>query len=79
MNIKTVAEEAIRESSISGDICHIYDKTGNYTGLRRSLEMACEDWTDANPDENGNPIFEYWGQDDDGDGWVVHVHVNPAN
>lgn len=81
MDIKTFksAHEAILEAAATGNVVHIYDKANNKTGHRRDLENACEDWTDVNRDENGNTIYEYWGQDDDGDGWIVHVHVNPAN
>ena len=70
-NPYVTAQDAINLSTQTGDIVHI---PCSLDTVQADLLRVCEDWTDANPDENGEAIFEYWGQDDEGDGWRVHVH-----
>lgn len=56
--------EAILESITQNRIVIIETATSDDV---ESLKLASDDWV-----ENGS-IIEFWGRDDDGDDWRVHV------
>ena len=69
------AEDAIRESASHDCVAHVL-AVGT---VQADLLSACEDWTDAGEDQDGDRIYEYWGTDGDGDAWRVHVHGATAH
>lgn len=60
------AQEAIARSISHNEIVHVdYD-----LGTAEDLMVLCEDHTTGNDEE------EYWGVDDDGATWRVHMAVD---
>ena len=60
--------EAIARSISHTEITHV--STAQYSdGMIGELEAECEDWV------KGNDEIEYWGTDDDGNEWRVHVSL----
>lgn len=66
MNVRDIALRAIRESLQYTTIVELDDEPG----LRLELFMESED------DVENEGIAEYWGTDDEGDGWRVHVRLS---
>ena len=69
--VDTAIEDSIRESRI----VHIEDvqlDTQNFVRLADELSSRADDWTEYPTD--GGLVREYWGTDDDGDNWRIHLH-----
>jgi len=64
------AEQAIKESIRTNTVVHIdYDAEAVLT-----LGAECDD-NARTQDGEGNGVWEYWGEDEDGSTWRVHVTV----
>jgi len=66
MEISKSATNAIRLSQARGQIMHCEDTDDN----RRTLENACDDWTDA---QDGNEYWQINPQNNDKMIWRVHL------
>lgn len=58
------SQQAIEESASRNRIVTIDDAAAEDIEV---LKLAADDWV-----ENG-PVIEFWGRDDDGDNWRIHV------
>jgi len=67
--MKNTITDAIEESVIRNRIVTIEDPTSVDI---EALKNAADDW------EKNGPIIEFWGKDEDGDDWRVHV-ATPIN
>lgn len=65
-----IAIEAIGRSASNNDLVTIDDAPG----LRDALLVLCDDSVE-NDDGYDGRIEEFWGTDDDGDAWRVHVRL----
>ena len=63
------AKQAITRSICHDEIVHV----SMTVELVDELTDMAEDWTET-MDENGEPLTEFWGEDEDGNTWRVHVH-----
>lgn len=69
--IQTAIEDSIRERRIVTLTAPI--DTQEWVDLTTGLSERAADWTDANPSETAPDRREYWGEDEDGDEWRVHL------
>lgn len=67
--IQTAIEDSIRENRIVTLEATV--DTQEWVDLVSDLSVECEDWTENKAD--GALIREYWGTDEDGDEWRIHV------
>ena len=78
-NIQRAIEDSIREDRIVVLTERIF--TQPWFGLVNGLEDLADDWVtiirgDGRLEANDVvEIREYWGEDDDGDDWRIHVHA----
>jgi len=78
-NIQRAIEDSIREDRIVVLTERI--DTQPWVDLTNGLDRLADDWVaithgDGRLEANGAvEIREYWGEDDDGDDWRIHVHA----
>lgn len=69
--MNNTVERAIHTSIRENRIVHLSREAiaNEAEAVRVDLLAACDDWTE------GNDEIEFWGSDDDGDEWRVHVQA----
>lgn len=74
-NIQTAIEDSVREDRI----VHLEARTDTqeWVDLVNGLAAKAEDWTETKDADSGNDVREYWGKDEDGDEWRIHVTCLP--
>lgn len=68
-------ETAIRESALRGQIVTIESDSLLADALAGRADDSVEMSYDRGPDAAPGRLVEYWGTDEDGDAWRVHVMV----
>jgi hypothetical protein len=66
VTIQTAIDDSIRENRIVSIDATL--DTQEWVDLANGLSLECDDWTES----NGN-VREYWGTDEDGDKWRIHL------
>lgn len=72
---ETKIRGAIESSIRHGKVTRLDDVTVDtfeFVELAAALERLADDWVDA------GDVRDYWGVDEDGDGWRVHLPVRLA-
>jgi hypothetical protein len=67
MGQNSTVDRAIRDSVTTNSIVTI----DGDADVRRELTSRCDNSVDTTGERG--PLTEYWGRDDDGDDWRVHV------
>lgn len=77
-NVDRVIEDSIREDRI----VHVEIREDvNGVDLLNTLAAHADDWVtalDRRHSDDGEELREYWGTDDDGDTWRIHVKIAPG-
>jgi len=67
-----VVKDAIERSVSHNEIVHLSPDTGDIEAICLALLVECDDNVEA------NGVAEYWGEDEDGEPWRVHVDSDTA-
>lgn len=72
--IQRAIDQSIRQNEIVTLKGYTVD-TAEWVDVVNGLADRAEDWVETNgsTSEPGNSVREYWGTDEDGDEWRVHV------
>ena len=76
--IQQAIEDSIRGNEIV--ILRARADTSEFVSLANGLSEACDDYTritagDNRLDGDVEEVREYWGADEDGDDWRIHLYV----
>lgn len=72
--IQGAIQDSIRENQIVRLTAKL--DTSEWVDMVNTLAVECDDWIEASgqPGPNDELVREYWGTDDDGDEWRIHVY-----
>jgi hypothetical protein len=70
ITVQRAIEQSIRQNEIA-KITGLRVDTQEWVDVVNDLAAESEDWVETSAD--GATVREYWGKDEDGDDWRVHV------
>ena len=75
----TTITQSIEVSIREDRIVHLEARidTQEWVNLAAALGEACEDYAETQDADSGNEVREYWGTDEDGDSWRIHLTGTP--